>query len=97
MEALKANLAPAETHIADEYVGQDVEIRTVTMIYTGNVRWVSSLEICLTNATWVADTKNWSEFAQTGAFTEGERYPGEVRISRGAIVDWAPITLPKLT
>jgi hypothetical protein len=77
--------APSAPH--PYVIGVSVFIRTVSYHYTGRVAAVYPGEIVLTDAAWIADSGRWSLALATGSLTEVEPYPGEVIISRGAIVD----------
>lgn len=73
-------------------IGDAVFIRTVTYHYTGRIVAIYPGEIVLADAAWVADSGRWSVALATGTLSEVEPYPGEVVISRGAVVDvsrWA--------
>ena len=81
-----------EPRIDDEFIGKRVAIRTITMIYLGYVEWVTDREIKLTQAIWVADTANWSDFTRNGKYQKGEPYHnGTVRVARDPISDWCEI------
>lgn len=75
------------------FIGEDVVVRTVTMIQVGRLVSVGAHELVLTDAAWVADTGRWHEFLSNGAVGEVEPFPsGPVLVGRGAIVDvclWA--------
>jgi acetolactate synthase small subunit len=78
-------------------IGQNYQIRTVTMIYTGRVVQVSHHEVIIEDAAWIADTGRFSNALRTGSYSEVEPYPdGKVIIGRASIVDAAAIsTLPR--
>ena len=82
-------------------VGSKVFIRTVTSYYTGEIIEVTSEEITLVKAAWIADTGRFAQAMQTGEFSEVEPYPDEhqVSVSRGSITDlvrnW-PHPLPRV-
>jgi hypothetical protein len=77
--------------IADSHpypVGENVMVRTVTMIQVGRLERVLEHELVLQDAAWVADTGRFAEFLVDGAVNEVEPFPaGEVIIGRGAIID----------
>jgi hypothetical protein len=69
-------------------VGQIYFIRTVTHHYTGRLLRVTSQELVLEDAAWIADDGRFSDAVKTGNFNEVEPYPdGEVIIGRSAVVD----------
>ena len=61
--------------------------RSVTMIYIGRVKAISSAEVLLSEAAWIPETERWADFSDTGAHREAEPYKRDVILSRGAIVD----------
>jgi len=74
-------------------VGDYYCIRTVTMIDTGRVAYVTSQWIVLTEAAWIADTGRWADAIKKAEFSEVEPFPdGEVGIGIGAVIDWCKIT-----
>jgi hypothetical protein len=58
----------------EDFVGQDIFVRTVTMAYTGHVEWVKGKWMKLSTATWVADTGRFSDFVLKGKPSGGEEY-----------------------
>ncbi len=95
---LAAPAAPAETALLevrrdptpfDRLVGKNVFIRTVTMFFTGRLVEVFPQEIVITDATWIADTKRWSNFIANGVLGECEPYPDglPVIIGRSGLID----------
>jgi hypothetical protein len=66
-------------------------IRTVTMIYTGRVKKVTSTEILLDEAAWIPETERWADFVDTGAHKEAEPYKRPVVLKQGAILDYTEI------
>ena len=68
-------------------IGKAYFIRTVTMYYTGRLEKVTSSELVLSSAAWIADTKRYYDTLKTGEFNEVEPIIGPVIIGRGAIVD----------
>lgn len=69
-------------------IGKIYLIRTVTMIDTGRVVRVTSQEIVLTDAAWIADTGRFSDAVKKAEFSECEPFPdGEVIIGRGSVID----------
>lgn len=71
-------------------VGENVIVRTVTMIYTGKLVRVTPGELVIQDAAWIADTGRWATALDTGSLSEVEPYPeGDVVVSRGALIDVA--------
>jgi len=72
------------------YMEKKVFVRTVTHYYTGMCVAVDEHEIVLRDAAWIASTKRFADTMKDGEFSEVEPYPDglEVRVSRGALVDW---------
>lgn len=76
--------------ILEDLQGQAVFIRTVTYHYTGRITRVDPNFIDLADAAWVADSGRWANALTTGTLSEVEPYPGNVIISRAAVVDISP-------
>lgn len=75
-------------------VGNPVMVRTVTMIYVGQLVSVGEHELTLVDVSWIPDTGRWAQFVGGGSVSECEPYPDDhaVVIGRGAILDvcfWA--------
>ena len=71
-----------------EWVGQNVLIRTVTMIQVGHLDAVSPDTLVLSDAAWVADTGRFNEALTSGDVGECEPFPdGRVLVGRGAVID----------
>jgi hypothetical protein len=69
-------------------IGECYLIRTVTMIDTGRIVAVTSQEIVVEDAAWIADTGRFADALKSAEFDEVEPFPnGQVIISRGAIID----------
>lgn len=69
-------------------VGKTYLIRTVTMIYLGNLKAVlNDNELLLKECAWIPETSRWSDFLNGQRPNEQEPYPGDVLVGRGAIVD----------
>lgn len=70
-------------------IGSCYFIRTVTYHYTGLLVSVTSDELVLDKAAWIADSGRFADAMKTGEFSEVEPYPDGclVRINRRAIVD----------
>ena len=79
-------------------IGENYLIRTVTMFNTGRLVSVTTLELVLEDAAWIADTGRFASALVSGEFEEIEPYPdgAVVILGRGAIVDAVKIsTLPR--
>ncbi len=70
-------------------VGEKYFIRTVTMFFTGMVIAVTDSDIELSDAAWIADTRQFSEFLKNGPSKDAEiePYPHGVIVNRGSIID----------
>ncbi|MGL4335383.1 MAG: hypothetical protein ACRCST_00710 [Turicibacter sp.] len=68
-------------------IGKVYAFRTVTMIYTGRIKAISSAEVLLEEAAWIPDSGRWADFVDTGAHNEAEPYKRPVILSRGAFLD----------
>ena len=69
-------------------IGKTYVIRTVTMIDVGTVVRVTSQEIILKDAAWIADTGRFSEAISKAEFSEVEPFPdGEIIVGRNAVID----------
>lgn len=68
-------------------VGASVFVRCVTHYYTGRIVALTSTEIVLTDAAWIADTGRFGEALKTGQLNEIEPYADAVSIGRGSVVD----------
>jgi hypothetical protein len=80
-------------------LGQAYLFRTVTYSVTGVVARVTSQEIVVTDAAWIADTGRFGAALEKSSFEEIEAAPdGEVIIGRGAVTDAWPIAkAPRVT
>ena len=67
-------------------IGQAYHIRTVTHYWTGRLVQVTSQELVLDDAAWIADTGRFADMFDGGP-SEVEPVCGPVIIGRGAIVD----------
>ena len=76
-----------DSFLLDHYKGKNVFIRTVTMIYTGNLVMLDDKEILLSDAAWIADTGRFADALATGKLNEVEPYPGNILVGRGAVLD----------
>lgn len=69
-------------------IGKNYLIRTVTMIDTGRLVAVTSQELILEDAAWIADTGRFAQAIEQAEFGEVEPFPaGRVIIGRGSIID----------
>ena len=69
-------------------IGAIYLIRTVTMIDTGRLVAVSSQELVLEDAAWIADTGRFSDSLRKSEFGEVEPFPdGRVIVGRGSVID----------
>lgn len=68
-------------------IGKNYFIRTVTLFYTGKLVKVTSKEIVLEDAAWIADTGRFMDAIKTGKLNEIEPFQDDVIIGRGSIVD----------
>ena len=73
-------------------VGSDYVIRTVTMIYLGQVKSEDSETITLEDCAWIPDTSRWSGFLEGKKPNEMEPYQNDVLIYKGAILDATELT-----
>lgn len=75
-----------ETHPYD--VGKSYFIRTVTHHLTGRLVKVTSKELVLEDAAWVADDGRFNEAIRDGKLNEVEPFPdGKVIVGRGSLID----------
>ena len=82
--------APIAAAGPDPYPRGPVLIRTVTHYLTGRVVDVTSQEIVLEDAAWIASTGRFEQALRTGELDEVEPFPsGRVIVGRGAIIDCA--------
>lgn len=70
-------------------VGHNYFIRTVTHHLTGTLIAVTSKELWLKNASWIADDGRFMEAIRDGKLNEVEPFPDEmeVPVGRGALID----------
>jgi len=72
----------------EKMIGQNVMIRTVTMIYTGVLKEVFAQELILTSCHWIAETDRWNKFISETSTREHESYGDrEVIVGRGSVID----------
>ena len=68
-------------------IGKDYVVRTVTMIYLGNLKALNHQELLLGNVAWIPDTSRWSEFLKGARPNEMEPYVNDVIVGRGSLLD----------
>lgn len=70
-------------------IGEAYFFRFVTHYITGRVKCVTSKEIVLTEAAWIADTGRFMNALATGVLNEVEPFPQDEELvcGRGALVD----------
>lgn len=74
-------------------IGANYFIRTVTHHHTGRLVQVTSQELVLEDAAWIADDGRLSDALKTGCFNEVEPFPnGRVIVGRAAVIDAAEIS-----
>ena len=75
--------------VSDYPVGKNVIVRTVTMIYTGNLSAVTDTDLILIDCSWIPETDRFMQFVAEGKVKECEPYPDglHVYINRGALLD----------
>lgn len=68
-------------------IGKNYFIRTVTHHLTGKLLRVTSKELVLADAAWIADDGRFYDALKTGKLNEVEPFPGEVIVGRGSLID----------
>ena len=70
-------------------VGKNYFIRTVTHHLTGRLIRVTSKELVLEQASWIADDGRFHDALKTGSLNEVEPFPQDlsVVVGRGSIID----------
>lgn len=70
-------------------LGENICVRTVTMLYTGRLVAEDDKTLYIDQATWIADSGRYKDFVEQGMVSECEPYPAEliVRINKDTIVD----------
>lgn len=68
-------------------VGENYFIRTVTHHLTGKLVKVTSKELVLEDAAWIADDGRFHDALKTGVLKEVEPFPDEIIVGRGALID----------
>ena len=86
--------SPAESDSVAWELGKVYLIRTVTMIDTGRLVLVTSQELVLEDAAWIADTGRFADALKKAEFGEVEPFPdGRVIVGRGAVIDAVQIAV----
>lgn len=67
--------------------GEKYLIRCVTFFYTGRVKAITSTEIVLEEAAWIADTGRFADCLKSGTPSEVEPFSTDVIVPRSSIVD----------
>jgi hypothetical protein len=90
------NITPLTSNIDGFPVGENVIVRTVTMIYTGRLIDVTPNTLILSECSWIPETDRYSKFVREGAVRECEPYPDDlpVFINRGALLDLCVLQAP---
>ena len=87
IQDLKSLIAGQENECGNFWkVGNAYLIRTVTMAQVGRLESITSKELVLTDASWVADTGRFSEALSSGTLEEVERV-SKCLVNRTAIID----------
>ncbi len=75
-------------------IGKNYFIRTVTHHHTGTLVQVTSTELVLENAAWIADDGRLTDALKKGEFNEIEMFPAGSRviIGRGSLIDAVEIS-----
>jgi hypothetical protein len=74
-------------------LGANYFIRTVTHHHTGRLVQVTSQELVLEDAAWIADDGRFAEALAKSEYNEVEMFPkGRVIIGRAAIIDATEVT-----
>jgi hypothetical protein len=75
-------------------IGKNYLIRTVTMIDTGRLVAVTSQDLVLEDAAWIADTGRFAQALEKANFNVVEPFPtGRVIVGRGSVVDAVQIAV----
>lgn len=69
------------------HLGENYFIRTITHHYTGKLIRITSKELVLEDAAWIADDGRFMNAIKDGTLNEIEPYQDDVVIGRGAILD----------
>lgn len=73
-------------------VGHDYFVRTVTMIYLGQIKSEDSEALVLKDCAWIPDTSRWSEFLKGEKPNEMEPYVNDIIIYKSAILHATELT-----
>lgn len=84
---LECESKPEETSGSFLKLEKPYAFRTVTMIYTGRLKAINSMEFLIDEAAWIPETERWMDFVDNGAVKECEPYSKPVVLNRGAILD----------
>lgn len=68
-------------------LGKSYFIRTVTMHLIGKLSFISSKELVLQDASWIADSGRFHDALKNGTLNEVEPFINDVIINRESIVD----------
>lgn len=68
-------------------IGKNYFIRTVTYHLTGRLIRVTSKELVLEEAAWIADDGRFYDALKTGKLNEIEPFPNQVIVGRGSLID----------
>lgn len=79
-------ITSVDTHLK---IGEIYLVRTVTMTILGRLKSINSMELLLSDASWIADTGRFSDFlaGKYSASLEVEPFHNDVVVGRGAIID----------
>ena len=67
--------------------GVDYVVRTVTMVYLGEIKEETDTYIILTDCAWIPDTSRWNEFLNGEKPQEMEPYQNDVIVYKTAMLD----------
>jgi hypothetical protein len=75
--------------VSPYHIGKNYFIRTVTHYLTGKLVQVTSKELVIEQAAWIADSGRFMQFLAEGKLNEVEPFPQELEVivGRGAIID----------
>lgn len=84
-----ANLFASHVQPTESFLitGQNYLIRTVTMIYVGQLIGQNATELLLKDCSWIPETARWADMLTDGAFNEVEPYRDDVIVMRSIIAD----------
>jgi hypothetical protein len=68
-------------------VGKAYLIRSVTLYYTGRITRITSKELVLEDAAWIADTGRFYDCLKDNKFNEVEPFISPIIIPRDSIID----------